>query len=309
MIPIISIIYVNYNSSDLLIQSAESLFEKCKTNNYEVIIVDNSSGVPDKANLMVWLSKHNDKTIRLIQNESNYGFGRANNTGSQNAKGRYLFFLNPDTIVLNDVLWLFRNFLENSEVSVAACGGSLLKADLTPNDSYGNFPGLLQEIGQVGLGVKFLFRKYYADKVVIAKPVSLSTPMRVPYIVGADIFIKKDVFLSVGGFDETYFMYYEETDLFKKLACKGMDSFVLPDAKIIHLEGSGVRPEASFNYWKFEQLLKSKLNYHAKWNGFVKLWLIKAIIPLQIFIQYLKGNMGQSLSKPFKIYGKVLGKI
>jgi GT2 family glycosyltransferase len=289
--PLVSVIYVNYNTTDLLIESIRSLQQNCNTVPYEIIIVDNASK-PEGIERLSALVEHTG--IRLILSAQNQGFGKANNLGSSYAEGDFLFFLNPDTLVVNDVIEIFFKFMESSPQGVAACGGRLLKDDFTPNDSYGNFPGILLELCNVGLGLRFFFNDHYKKNVAIAAEVYTEDKFQVPYIVGADIFIRRERFLEVDGFDETFFMYYEETDLFYKLSKKGYSAYILPEAQIIHFEGASIgESKRNFNERKFHHLLHSKLKYYRKWCHEPKLSLLKMVIAIQLLVQFAKGNLGR----------------
>jgi GT2 family glycosyltransferase len=132
-------------------------------------------------------------------------------------------------------LSIFSEFLEKSSPSEIACGGKLLTVDKEPTASYGDFHGVLQELGNIGLGLSFILGKHYQSRVAINSVTHQKAPARVPYIVGADIFIYADTFNNLRGFDESFFMYYEETDLFFRLS----DSYIVPEAKGIWLEEVG----------------------------------------------------------------------
>ena len=114
----VSIIYVNYNSSNLIINSINSVIELTNGVSYEIIIVDNNSHTEEKNKLKNYCNNNN---ITLIESNKNLGFGKANNLGSKYAKGEYLFFLNPDTYLINNAikeLFIFasKNFEDKYEV-------------------------------------------------------------------------------------------------------------------------------------------------------------------------------------------------
>jgi GT2 family glycosyltransferase len=304
----ISVIYVNYNSSQLTINSIKSLEKQCKDVSFEIIIVDNASKIEEKEIINDWLSSLPSNSVKLINSQQNLGFGKANNLGAENAAGEYLFFLNPDTVVCNDVLTIFSTFLEKSDPSTVACGGSLLSAGGQPTSSYGNFPGLMQELGNIGFGLSLFLGKYYQKRIAINVPVHQSTPMLVPYVVGADIFISALAFRDVNGFDENFFMYYEETDLFYRLSKNGFFAWVVPEAKIIHLEGGTVSSLSTekFNQTKFEMILTSKLYYYKKWFSLVTVQLLKAVFFAQILVQFTKGKMGDKILPLLKSYFSIV---
>lgn len=298
--PTVSVIYVNYNTSSLLIDSICSLEEHCTEIPFEIIIVDNASLAAEVDMLEKWIGEPTNR-VQLIRAGLNLGFARANNLAAKQATGDFLFFLNPDTLLLNDAITVFYRFLSTAGERVAACGGKLLRTDGEDNDAYGNFPGLMQELCSVGVGISSLLGKHHRKRIAIAAPAGEEIE-KVSYIVGADIFIKAECFRQVSGFDEHYFMYYEETDLFRRLEKEGYESYVLPAARIVHFEGAALGSPKTFNHRKFEMLLESKLYYYNKWFGGLSLFLVKWITLFQILVQFVKGRMGRELGTLLKIY-------
>ncbi len=183
MVPLVSIIYVNYNTSALLINSIASITGHCRDTPFEIIIIDNASQLAEKNMLNDWLNRQLDNKVNLIFSDQNLGFAKANNLAAGQSKGKYLFFLNPDTLVVNDVLRQFLAFLENTGLKAAAVGGNLLEADLSANFTYGNFPGLLLELCNVGLGLSVLLNGYYKNSLAIGCKVSDKKIRKVPYII------------------------------------------------------------------------------------------------------------------------------
>jgi GT2 family glycosyltransferase len=97
MSPVVSVIYVNYNTSGLLLQSICSLMLECRQIPMEIIIIDNNSRKDEKLKLQQGLDELNHENIQVIFSDINAGFSRANNRAAKKATGKYLFFLNPDT--------------------------------------------------------------------------------------------------------------------------------------------------------------------------------------------------------------------
>ncbi len=219
----VSIIIVNFNTEELILNCLDSIYEKTQQLNFEVIVVDNNS--PNRPNLL-----KNDKRIKYIQSETNLGFGKANNLGTQYASGKYLFLLNPDTILINDAISILFNYNEQNP-NVGICGGNLYTKQLKPCHSYRVIaPGILEEINDLfkGLPLK-LFSQDHFNKSNKCKQVA--------YITGADLLISKKLFTEINGFDNDFFMYFEETYLCYKVSKLGMKIINVPQARIIHLEG------------------------------------------------------------------------
>ena len=251
----VSVVIVNYNTCFLLLQCLNSIYQIVEDVDFEVIVVDNAS-----SDNSIQSVKDRFPQVILIENSENIGFGRANNLGVKYACGKYLFFLNSDTILINNSIKLFYEAMEKTPL-VAACGGNLLDGNGLATYSYGFFPNLLQEIFDCGL--KFVFPSFYFYKLSINKVVQSETiPFEVDYICGADIFVRKSIFKQMGGFDETYFMFYEETDLFFRMKKKCFVSKIFPNINIIHLGGASF--QSNNNISKLIIMYKSKILFYRK---------------------------------------------
>jgi GT2 family glycosyltransferase len=231
----------------------ESIISETKIIDYEIIVVDNDS--QDGSEEMV---KLNFPNVLFIQSGDNIGFGPANNLGIRIARGKYVFLLNSDTILLNDAIGILSSFLDNNP-DTAICGGNLFNSDLKQTISYSQFmPGFINDIDDFFGGVfsKILFGKnlYFnnTNEVVFIKG----------YISGADMMIRKKVLDEVGLFDPDFFMYYEETELTWRIKKAGYKIASVPDAKIIHLEGSSELIKEK----TLRRMIKSKYIYFKKIN-------------------------------------------
>ena len=153
----VSIILVNYNTTDLLVQAIKSIYKYSSEFTYEIIVVDNNSKLSPEH---VLKQNFNDDII-FISLPENIGFGRANNEGIKIAKGRNIFLLNTDTYLLNNAIKILSDYID-SHPKVGSCGGSLFTADLKPTYSYHRIPyGIWSyEISVLTLGLNRLFIKY-----------------------------------------------------------------------------------------------------------------------------------------------------
>ena len=216
----VSIIIVNYNTEKLILDCIQSIFEKTEGISFEIIIVDNAS--PNEPSIL-----KKDNRIKYIQSETNIGFGRANNLGAKYAKGNFLHLLNPDTILINNAIYVLWDYLRQHP-NVGIAGSNLYQKDLTPNHSYElRDPGVLQEFI-----LPHFFRKEKRKDFNYT-----NTPQQVSYTTGASMMLKKEIFNQLKGFDEDFFMYYEETYLCYLARKKGYLIMNIPQSKIIHFEG------------------------------------------------------------------------
>jgi GT2 family glycosyltransferase len=139
----VSIIIVNYNTKELLHNCLISIYEQTKDIEFEVIVSDNGS--VDGAIQMVQLEFPN---VIIIKNNMNIGFGAANNKGLDIARGKYVFYLNSDTVLLNNAVKIFYDFWENysEKDELGAIGCNLLDGNFETTHSAGSFPCLGGEI-------------------------------------------------------------------------------------------------------------------------------------------------------------------
>ncbi|PTN02883.1 hypothetical protein C8N47_13713 [Mangrovibacterium marinum] len=254
-----SIIIVNYNTKELTLQCLKSIYKQTKGGvSFEVIVVDNGS----KDNSVVSIREQYPQIV-LIESNKNLGFGKANNLGAKQAKGKYLFLLNSDTILLNNAVKIFFDYCEqehNPDISLA--GSILLDIDKKPIHSSGNFPSK-RKILRLVLG-GYLDRNYFENNNNIERlNFTNKNHFIVDYITGADLFIRKDLFNRINGFDRDYFMYYEDSDLQKRTNDLGYKSYIINGPQIIHLEGKSNK-KPSFNLQKRKMVTKSMFTYFRK---------------------------------------------
>lgn len=229
----VSIIIVNYNTCKLLQECLESIYRHTQGIDFEVIVSDNGS-VDGSIEMMKKYPQ-----VTLIENNANLGFGAANNRGLAVAKGKYIFYLNSDTVLLNNAVKIFYDYWEMSPErnKIGALGCNLLDEDGKVTHSYGNFPvyktevrwRLIQLSKLVIKRIIFLLGKTYTKKMLHTNSFYEG---RVDYVTGADLFLKNNEFAK---FDERFFLYYEETDLQLQLHQSGFYSMIIPGPEIQHL--------------------------------------------------------------------------
>lgn len=262
----VSIIIVNYNTYNLLKECIESILSKTEIIIYEIIVVDNNSPNRDIENLTFDFPK-----VKLIKNETNVGFGKANNIGSAHAKGNYLFFLNPDTILLNNSLLYFYEFYSKNQVklSIGALGSILLDRENQINSSFS------MEFGNFPKDIFYSFLRIFNLMKTQDKNVIINDYKKVCWCSGANIFINKDTYKSISGFDEKIFMYFEDEDIQRRLINKGFNNYVIQGPQIIHLEGGGVN-YLSLN--KKKVIDKSKFYYFKKYSNNLLIYSISKFL-------------------------------
>lgn len=230
----VSIIIVNYNTLNLIFDCIDSIFAHTVDLEYEIIVVDNNSQ-PDFEEK---LQSRYGKSVRTLPLKENVGFGRANNAAFSIARGDKLFCLNPDTILLNNAIKILSDFIDRHP-SAGICGGNLYNADMRPVHSFRRIlPGVFWELSE-GL-------KRHPERLIWGRNTKFNhsrRPLKVGYITGADIMIRKDALEQTGGFSDDFFMYFEETDLCARMHKIGWKIYSVPKAKIMHLEGGSFSVE------------------------------------------------------------------
>jgi len=244
----VSIIIVNYNTSSLLYGCLKSVYEHTAGVSYEVIVVDNKSN--DGSTQMV---ARDFPQVHLIINEQNIGFGAANNRGLDCALGKYIFYLNSDTVLLNNAVKMFFDYFEKHRGErLGAIGCNLTGRNAQIIHSSGTFPFFALSLRQVVLLDGELFflsllslfrvRAEIFTKKMSAKNRCQPVYGKVDYVTGADLFLKND---NYARFDERYFLYFEDSTMqfAMKRAC--LSRMIIDGPQIEHLCGSSAGTDYS----------------------------------------------------------------
>ena len=227
----LSVILVQYNNAGLTKKAIES-FRNWVLCDHEILLVDNASTDADARKVF-----EHEEGVRCIFNNENLGFGKANNIAARNATGDTLLFLNNDTITTMDFASpILREFGEDPALGIA--GPRLLNADGSFQISGGSLPTFAVEIRD-----KLLY--YLVDKGnVAARNHAERRSMRnreVGWVTGAALFIKADLFNRLGGFDDSFFMFFEDKDLCLRARNVGYSVRYVPEPALVHLRGGSSR--------------------------------------------------------------------
>ncbi len=258
----VSVIIINYNTFDLTKAALESIFLHTKELCYEVILVDNAS--PDGSGER--LRELFEDRLVYIQAGGNLGTSRSFNLGLARAAGKYVLWLNPDVLIRDNFLEKLFDYMEQDE-QCGICGGNVLDFEGKPAHSFrSHLLSLRQDRADKSLFLALwrkLFYRPFADSYNYTEH-----PVRVGYITGADMMVRRSLFDAVGGFDEDIFMYAEEVEFTYRAVQKTHCTVVcVPDAHILHLEGASFGKEARFNEWKFTTGMTGSAKCYAKCLG------------------------------------------
>jgi GT2 family glycosyltransferase len=224
----VSIIYVNWNCEEEIVASLVSVRQWTHRFKYEVIVVDNASAQGTQGMQL-------DAGIRLILNSENGGFGAGCNLGARHASGRYLLFLNPDTRFLNDVVKELVGFLDGH--FLAAVAGPMV-VDEHNNVRFNagrSLPTLFNEFLQHS-SLTFRFPRCSWTSEPYLSGWDHRSTREVESVVGACLMIRTELFRSIRGFDEAFFLYSEELDLCCRIRKAGHQVWYVHTGRLMHKE-------------------------------------------------------------------------
>jgi len=278
--PLISIIVLNYNAGELLLNCIDSI-KKSEYQNLEVIVVDNIS--TDKSQETC---KEKFPDVKLIQNKKNFGYCEGNNIGIREAKGDFIVILNPDTIVesnwLNELISAYRDF-----------GDGLYQPkilSLNEND-------IIQSTGNMIHIFGFGFARDKGKKNIV----KVEHIEKIGYASGTCLFTSKDVIDRVGLLDDFLFLYHDDLDLGWRAAQLGINSYYVPKAKIFHVESYSLKWSSKKFYW-LERNRKYCLQTHFSKSTYKKMNLSLILVDLFVWAFYIsKGFLGAKIKAELDI--------
>jgi len=274
-----SIIIVNYNLAKEIENCLDSLLEKINLAgriDYEIIIVDNNS--PEK-NLIEVERKFIQDNIKFYYLDENTGFGKGCNYGYSKASGKYICFLNPDTIIKEDIFSPIIDMFEKDK-SIGIIGPKQQTRPPFFDFSAGSYPNIFLELFNLfGIGVFFegFIVSFYTK-------LKRNKNLEVDWILGAAIFIRSELFKMINGFDKDYFMFFEEVDLCKKVSDAGFKIIYAPKLKICHI--GSVSGKKDYRLYTI-RTYSSKYIYISKHNKTYKKILIRFLLFAQLFSQII----------------------
>jgi GT2 family glycosyltransferase len=228
----ISLITINYNSSKETIAMIKSILEKSITPlSYEIIIVDNASTDEEYNYLVTNLPTYDH--LKIISSRVNVGFSSGNMLGVQEASGEYYFFLNNDTLLLNDVMNIFYQYASTYKCALVTAQLINEKGEKTVSFNY--FPSLIYKIFGSGAA------RVLEPKRFISRRKEIVEPTEIDVASGACMFINSELFDRLGGLDTNLFLYCEEEDICKRIHDLNGDIVLLPEAKVQHFEGGSTQ--------------------------------------------------------------------
>ena len=226
---LISFVIVTYNSA-ATIEACLSSIERYTSGSFEAVVVDNSPGEETAVAVKHFLQSRDGVTFRLDKTNNNLGFAKACNRGAKETTGDYIFFLNPDTELLNDACAEMLACIKEHPLA-AAVGPAIFGSNGTVTVTCRNLP----TASRIVLDATGIDRWAGAYRMT---HFSHQEPRRVEQIMGAAMLISRDTYWRADGMDERFFIYYEEVDLCKRLMEAGGEVWFWPAAQVRHLAGA-----------------------------------------------------------------------
>ncbi|MBI1829444.1 MAG: glycosyltransferase family 2 protein [Thaumarchaeota archaeon] len=272
--PLVSIVILNYNAGDLLLNCVESIF-KTKYDNYEVILVDNASKDDSHKKTKEKFSK-----IRLIENKENLGYCEGNNVGIRDAKGDFIVILNPDTKA--EPNWLEELFKGYNKYGEGLYQPKILAFENQVFESAGNMLHLFGFGYPKGRGSKDIGQ--------------YEQPASIGYASGACLFTSSNILKKIGLFDPFLFLYHDDLDLGWRAAQIGIKSYYIPTAIIYHLASYNLKWSAKKFFWLERNRHYCLLTHYSK-KTFYKMLPSLIIVEIMVFIFYIsKGFFKMKIS-------------
>ena len=249
-----SVVIVNYNTRELLLQCVKSILKYSAVPQNRIVVVDNASVDGSLDQLKIQYPQ-----CKTIANVENLGFGAANNQGIALVDTEFTMLLNPDAKLLDGASGIMEAFMRN-DPGVAIVGPRTFYPDMALQDSTYNFPTVGNELIKA-LSLSGLVRALFPHSKTLNEKEFPSRICEVGWLRGACLLCRTSVLTSVGGFDERFFLYSEEVDLQYRIRQLGYKIIFHPSAEIIHHLGCAMAlaPERTY-----VELFRSKLQFADK---------------------------------------------
>jgi N-acetylglucosaminyl-diphospho-decaprenol L-rhamnosyltransferase len=232
----LAIIIVSYNTRQLVAQCIDAVIGKQLPASWQIIVVDNAS-----SDGSVEMLREQYPDVTLIANPENVGFGRANNCALETTNAEHVLFLNSDTIASQTALQQLVELMR-ADTQLGATSPMLRTPDGSAQAyAFGDEPT-----------PRYLVRRAL-NRLVFKRPLhnwEMQTRFMVDWVSGACMLVRGDLARQLNGFDTRYFMYFEDTDLCKRVRDTGYRVAYIGDISITHIGGQSLKknPSARFAY-------------------------------------------------------------
>jgi GT2 family glycosyltransferase len=295
----LSIIIVCFNSREVLLPCLDSIWNAPPSFPFEVILVDNGS----RDDSVQEVRRRFDEVI-IIQSASNAGYAGGNNIGFAKARGQYVLFLNPDTIIHQGALDAMLRRAD-ADPNISIVGPSIQQADGTGQLACFRAPSIGESLAKAfWLHHVSVYTKAYGFPGGYREN-QYKNEMEVEAVSGCCLLARKATLDEVGVFDEEYFVYFEDSDLCERVRKHGYKIFYDPSASIVHLEQTTTR---KYEIWCKIQAARNECRFFSKHRGRWHVYVIGAIQLINWIMRVLLGSMvlagsgGRAKSVAHRVY-------
>ena len=305
----VSIIIVNWNTRDALRDCLNSIYEQGGQSSFEIIVIDNAS-IDGSAQMV----KTEFSDVILIQNRDNKGYAGAANQGIAVSKGRYVLIVNSDIIIYDGAIDKVVKYADTrNDAAIVTC--QVLQDSQTVQMTCFRFPSLINLfLSASGLAKAFRYNRFFGrESMLWWKRDSIR---ELDTASGMFLLVRRKAIEEVGMFDDSFFLYYEETDWCKRFVDAGWKIIFWPQAKVLHVHGGSLSSSQKAAEM-FVQQRKSMLLYFKKHHRLCTYWAARFILGLSFGIKlmiwniilllgYLTGiNMNMAIKESRKCWGVV----
>jgi GT2 family glycosyltransferase len=232
--PVVSLSIVSFNTRDLLRECLASLQERAGEADLEITVVDNGS-----TDGSVEMVRAHFPQVLVVEAGENLGYGRANNLALQNARGDFVWILNSDTTIEPGAIADMAAWME-AHPKCGAIGSRLILPDGTTQPSCAGDPSLWAVFCEQTFLYKLLPGGRYTGSYAMTNLTdwSYDEPRSVPQVCGASLFVRRETWRATGGFDPSYFMYFEDTDWCVRAREANWEIWFLPQSRVRHHLGA-----------------------------------------------------------------------
>jgi hypothetical protein len=272
MMPSVHIVIVNWNTGDCLRACVSSVAASKGGRLQQLTVVDNASTDGSTAGLGTI-----PLPLQLMRNSRNVGFAAGCNQGAVGATADYILFLNPDTQLFENTLATMVDFMESpSAAHIGICGPQIVDAEGRPTISCARFPTLTILFGKMTRLSRLWPRLLPGHHLTAAET---TRSQIVDQVIGAAFLVRRHLFERLGGFDERYFLYFEEVDVALRARGLGWGSYFLKEARVFHAEG---RSSVNCPEMRLYHSLRSRLLFaYRHWPR----WQAHALVAVTLMIE------------------------
>lgn len=283
----VDIILISYNTATYTLRALRSVYEETHQLNYNIIVVDNNSQDDSVKQI-----RSHFPNVKLIESNQNLGFAGGVNLGANQAKGDYILLLNPDTVILDGAIDKLVIFAEKHPEQ-GIWGGITLNDDLSINTHNAWAAENILTLLFSAMGLNRLFNKSCFFNHANYGCWDRKTESEVDILQGSFFLVASKLWKTLGGLDETFFMYAEEADFCYRAKKLGYQPIVTPTAKIIH-HGGGSEKNLS---GKMIKLLTGKVTFINKHHSHIKQPVMKGLLLLYVVNKLLFSSLNMLMNK------------